>query len=315
MKTVKRISYLVGFISLFVIYESCLPDPVADPNPFEENIKNQDTVNFVFNDIDPNTIVGLYQNIFGPTCANSGCHDGTFEPDFRTIESSYHSLVYRIPVKNDGSLTYRVDPGNPNKSAIVKRLAGTISPQMPIEIEPDSDWWTKSEEYIQNVTNWIANGALDMAGNEPQINYANPTLIGAAAQFNGVWLNRKDGYGPLMIPDSVNNIDIYLSFDPINNPDAFGVNELMFGFEGESFEMDTSITMEIMNNPVAHYSLYGKLVSYTHKVTIDLDNMALTEDHYFMRVKVQDGSHPITEIPSENGFYYFKEYMSFIRTD
>ena len=63
----------------------------GDDNPFDVDMETateqQDTVN-----IDANSIVGLHQNIFKPTCANAGCHDGTFEPDFRTIESSRPSI-------------------------------------------------------------------------------------------------------------------------------------------------------------------------------------------------------------------------------
>ncbi|MBK7268515.1 MAG: hypothetical protein IPI07_03030, partial [Flavobacteriales bacterium] len=31
----------------------------------------------------------------------SGCHDGTFEPEFRTIASAYNSLVYHPVIAND----------------------------------------------------------------------------------------------------------------------------------------------------------------------------------------------------------------------
>ena len=169
-------SILLVILITAISFESCYKEAINEPNPFQENAVNQDTVNFVPLDIDPNSIAGLYQNIFGPTCANVGCHDGTFEPDFRTIESSYHSMVYQLPIKDDGTLTYRVDPGNPNQSSILKRLDGSITPPMPIDIEPDSDWWNKSDEYIQNVRNWIENGALDMAGNAPVLNHINPTI-------------------------------------------------------------------------------------------------------------------------------------------
>ena len=193
---------------LIFLNQSCESAAVTEPNPFENNVKNQDTVNFVIQDIDPNSIAGLYQNIFKPTCANVGCHDGTFEPDFRTIESSYHSMVYRLPIKNDGSLTYRVDPGNPNSSAILNRLNGNIQPPMPIEIEPDGDWLQNEEEYIQNVRTWIENGALDLAGNSPEPDIIKPSLVGAVAMYNGIVLGRQDGYGPIRVPDSVDVLEL-----------------------------------------------------------------------------------------------------------
>ena len=55
-----------------------------------------------------------HKNILEPKCANPACHDGTFEPDFRTIEGSYNTLVYHPVTKNDEDLTYehRVVPGD-----------------------------------------------------------------------------------------------------------------------------------------------------------------------------------------------------------
>ena len=307
--------YLFLFAAIILTNNSCEKESVIEPNPFEENINNQDTVQFVFGDIDPNSIAGLYQNIFGPTCANVGCHDGTFEPDFRTIESSYHTMVYRTPIKNDGSLTYRVDPGNPNQSSIIKRLAGTIAPQMPIEIEPDSDWWDKSDEYIQNVRTWIENGALDLAGNVPQLNYINPNIIGVMAIVEGELLNREDTYGSILVPDTVSTIELFLAFDPINNPNDFSINELMFGMDQELFLADTSIVMEVMDSPISQFGLYGEMINYTHNIELNLDSMLLTSGQYFMRIRVQEESNPITEIPTNNGLYYIKEYMSFSLTD
>ena len=308
--------YLFVFIGLVFSTQSCEPDAIADQNPFEENVINQDTVYLDLEDIDPNSIAGLYQNIFKPTCANVGCHDGLFEPDFRTIESSYHSMVYRDPIKNDGTLTYRVDPGNPEKSAIIKRLDGSIQPIMPIEIEPDGDWLEKKEQYIQNVRNWIDNGALDLAGNIPQPNFVNPSLFGAFAQFEGELLDRENVYGPILIPDTADVIRLYMSFDTINNPGEFTTNKLIFGYEDdEVFHQDTSVIMEVLDTPVTQYGLYGTLIEYTHRVVLDLNELLLTEDQYFMRAYVQDGTHPVTEIPSNNGLYYIKEYMSFNRTD
>jgi len=315
MNKTNRIFNLLFILAILMFGKSCYKEAVNAPNPFEEELINQDTVNFELLDIDPASIAGLYQNIFGPTCANVGCHDGTFEPDFRTIESSYHSLVYQTPVKNDGSLTYRVDPGNPNQSAILNRIAGTISPQMPIEVEPNSEWATKSVEFTQNIRTWIQNGALDLSGNEPQSDYIVPSLLGAVAKLDGELLFRLNGFGPLLIPDSLSTVKIYFAFDPFNNPESFITNELILGYGIDEFTEDISMTMEILNNPIGEYGLYGEAILFTHQVELDFENLGLTDDHVFMRVKVQESSRPLIEIPTDEGLYYIKEYMSFIRTN
>ena len=302
-------------MAIVMFGKSCYKEAENAPNPFEEQLVNQDTVNFELLDIDPTSIAGLYQNIFGPTCANVGCHDGTFEPDFRTIESSYHSLVYQTPIKNDGSLTYRVDPGNPNQSALLNRIAGAIPPQMPIEIEPDSEWATKSAEFTQNIRTWIQNGALDLSGNEPQSDYIVPSLLGVVAKLDGELLFRLNGFGPLLIPDSLSTVEMYFAFDPFNDPESFITNELTLGYGIDEFTEDISMTMEILDNPIGEYGLYGEAIFFTHKVELDFENLGLTDDHVFMRVKVQESSRPVIEIPTNEGLYYIKEYMSFIRTN
>ena len=83
---------------------------------------------------DPNSIAGLHKNIFQPTCANSGCHDGTFEPDFRTIQSTYNTLVLQPVIKNNpqGTFDYRVVPGDPDAGVLITRLMIDIDGQSGI---------------------------------------------------------------------------------------------------------------------------------------------------------------------------------------
>ena len=74
---------LVAVIILLV--SSCKKDD-APENPYDNidysNNSGNDTV------LDPASIAGLHKNIFVKRCANPGCHDGTFEPDFRTVQSA-----------------------------------------------------------------------------------------------------------------------------------------------------------------------------------------------------------------------------------
>lgn len=106
----------------------------------------------------------IHANILHPTCARSGCHDGHFEPDFRTQESSYNTLVNHPIIKNDPQGTYqvRVQPGSPNQSLLLARLTVDIdgnSGIMPLSVDSDSDWETNKADYIKNITDWIQNGA------------------------------------------------------------------------------------------------------------------------------------------------------------
>jgi hypothetical protein len=61
-----------------ILLFSCAKEPV---NPYDQiEDPNQETEEET--ELDPTSIMGLHANVFRPTCANSGCHDGTFEPDF-----------------------------------------------------------------------------------------------------------------------------------------------------------------------------------------------------------------------------------------
>jgi len=141
-------------------------NPFLDP-ALQKPADGGDTVQY-----GPFDFAGLQRDIFKPTCSNSGCHDGTFEPDFRTIESSYNTLVYQPIIKNNpaGQYEYRVVPGDPAASVLINRLTVDIdglSGIMPLVTDPGSDWGVNKQAYIDRIRGWIAAGAKDAYGNPP----------------------------------------------------------------------------------------------------------------------------------------------------
>ena len=128
------------------------------PNPWDD----------LNNDEDSTALTGfadIHKNILEPKCANPACHDGTFEPDFRTIEGSYNTLVYHPVTKNDEDLTYehRVVPGDIGASWMYNRITTTNDTlgQMPLYAPP------LSQAEIDKVVAWINGGATDVRGEEP----------------------------------------------------------------------------------------------------------------------------------------------------
>ena len=114
--------------------------------------------------LEPASLAGLHAALFKPTCANSGCHDGTFEPDYRTIYSTYNTLVEQPVIKNDpqNSFTYRVVPGDVAASQLVARMEYDIdgnSGVMPLALEPDSNYPAEKVALIEHVKTWIRAGA------------------------------------------------------------------------------------------------------------------------------------------------------------
>jgi hypothetical protein len=159
--------YLFNLSALLILFSACSKNEHVNPfDPF----KPKEDVTIGEDSLSLASLAGLHQKVFKPTCANSGCHDGNFEPDFRTIESTYNTLVMQPIIKNDpqNSFSFRVIPGDPNNSQLVARLTYDIdgnSGIMPLVIEPDSDWLEKRADYIQHIRNWIEQGAPDVLDN------------------------------------------------------------------------------------------------------------------------------------------------------
>ena len=206
-------------ISALLFAASCLTPVGPPPNPFEGNVEPTDTLIVPVDELDPNSIEGLHARVFFPTCANSGCHDGTFEPDFRTIESSYNTLVWQPIIKNNpqGSYEYRVVPGEVNASVLWQRLNIDIDGQsgiMPLVVEPDSDWDEEKDNYLNNIQNWISGGAKDIFGNPPLNGDLQPSLRGMVAFPSGSTgnpLSREGGNGAIKVPSGTNSIDLWFS--------------------------------------------------------------------------------------------------------
>lgn len=295
-------------------------EPEVPPNPFEGNKPGTDTTAVVFpEELDPNSFAGLHANIFSPTCANSGCHDGTFEPDFRTIESAYNTLVLHPVIKNDpsGSFTYRVVPGDLGKSVIWKRLNEDIDGQsgiMPLSIDPSSDWPDNKDTYLANVQSWIEGGAKDLFGNTPQVGNLQPSTRGVIAFANGVGspIVRQAETGPMVVPMGTAYLDIWISFtDDQTATENIGYNKIKVSTSIDGFESANELPLEI-KNPIQEIGLFKDQVSFYHFYSLDLASFSPGAQVFF-RTYIKDGTAaPITEIPADGSADYMKGYFSFI---
>lgn len=286
-------------------------------NPFDGQEIHQDTVSLEIINPEPNSFAGIYHNILKPTCSNVGCHDGTFEPDYRTLGSAYNTLVYQVPIKNDGQYTYRVEPFNSQSSVIVARLKGLLTPAMPFEVEPDSDWPAKKNEYISTIETWINNGAPDIMGNVRQINYPAPVLLGAGGTHSDVWLSREGGTGPIAMPPTGSIVRLYFAFShEYLMPDQLQYNKVAFSDNPDDFDGALQRPLQILGIPRMERGFYGGFVSYTHYIEINPSaEFDVQVAQWYYRVYIQDDHNPVTEIPSDNGIFYIKSYMSFRWTE
>lgn len=173
-------------------------------NPFDDPKNKPPITNNPVDSFGLDNFAGLQRDIFKKTCSNSGCHDGTFEPDFRTIESSYNTIVYQPVIKNNpaGSFLHRVVPGNAQASVLHERVVRDIdgiSGIMPLSVDPDSDWPTRKTTYINAIAAWINAGAKDMFGNPPANGPANPRIQGVIFGEQYAQLSFMSGTPPKVV--------------------------------------------------------------------------------------------------------------------
>ncbi len=268
--------------------------------------------------LDPTSIAGLHANVFKKTCANSGCHDGTFEPDFRSIESTYNTLVYQPIIKNDlaGTYEYRVLPENTEASQLINRLTTDIdgsSGIMPLVIEPDSEWEQEKETLIQNIKDWISAGAKDLLGNQPVLNDNGlPGMLGVAG-FATDWLGREDsGFGALRVSKTQTSLDIYIALtDDKTAANQLTNNKIRFANTVDGFANAPELNLQILATPEERTGFEGEVVKFYHKISIDPQDYAALGETIFFRVYVKDDGNPLTELPSDGGAFYIKNYFSF----
>ncbi len=282
---------------------SNIPPVVQNDNPDVDDIPN---TNFAW----------LHGKIFKPTCANSGCHDGSFEPEFRSISSSYNSLVNHAVISNDplNSFQYRVVPYNADMSFIHARLTTEIpftSGMMPLEVF-DSDWVGNEDFYISKITDWINAGAKDMNGNSAPSATANtPPIVYGLAIFphnntTDPYPRQTDpplGIGAIEVPSEL--VDVWIF--------AYDDNALLTQFVDISLKGSTSLsdfstaipTNFSLQSPIMALDFGNEPQSFYYKTTIDLSALAAGDD-YYLRCYLDDGVQPeITEIPHGSSEYFW----------
>jgi len=157
-------NYIVLFLfALFftiLLFDACKKDP-APINPYS-------TVNYgtttTLDTLDKNSLIAIHRDIFFPKCAKPGCHDGHFDPDFRTVESAYSTLVYQPIHKNNiaKSFYYRVVPDSSSRSVLYERLNNCCFVNTNDRMPQDNIGTPLPDDDLLRVKTWIDNGAKDI---------------------------------------------------------------------------------------------------------------------------------------------------------
>jgi hypothetical protein len=315
MKTKGSLLILISLTLVLAVFNSCKRETPL--NPYDAIVRPVDNDNPDVDDLPMGSFAWLHGKIFRPTCANSGCHDGTFEPEFRTIASAYHSLVQHPVIANDpdGTYEYRVVPGNANLSFLHARLTSFVpntSGQMPLDYEPDSDWPANSTLYIQKITEWINTGAKDLYGNP-----APPADINAAPLVYGIAVfpvgntttpypretNSPLGIGSIMVPPGLVDVWIF-TFDDNAQTTGFTSIALKASDELAGFGDAPSVPF-VLSAPINALLIDNSPSPFYYKATLDL-SAAQPGEVWFLRNYIDDGVQTqLTEIPNSASAYFW----------
>lgn len=285
------------------------PDNPYDAINYNPNPPPADTV-------DPASITGLHRNVFLPKCAVPGCHDGTFEPDFRSVQSTYSTLVYARIIKNNeaGDFTFRVVPNDTAMSVLHERITNCCFVNEDDRMPQDNIGVGLPAADIANVSSWIMNGALGADGSNP----VRPDLLPVISVYVAVNTsfsyefsqinNRVDSliYNPFMLPDSVNTF-YFATFpeDDITPVSDYQVNTLKVSLDRDDFSNAQSFTGVYINIP-------GEDPVWL--VTVNTSTFQVGQT-YYMRYYVNDGNHADNaEFPENTSIDLYKTYWSFTVT-
>ena len=307
-----------------VTKENELPLPEPDFNPYTDIDYTGEEVED--NPIEPTSFLGLHNNIFSKSCNQPACHDGSFEPDFRTVQSAYASLVNHPVTKNypTNPLQYRVQPGSTEASMMWHRLTMHNPPnfeRMPSSGNPIP------QEDLDNIEAWILGGAKDIFGDEPVQSSFQPWWRGVIA-----WLPdsgnfrldtiRENVVNPFYVPLD-QDVTMRFYFQDVNeNQDTIFGNNLTFNklkLSTNAFDFSDAVELDLtIEDPMTTYYYYSSIPSaepilYYHEVTFNLVELGFEEGIVWMRTYVQDEDHEEpTELPtSKTEFIYLAHFAFF----
>ncbi len=302
----KGLKFLYG-ISLISVIFSCTKDE-APENPYDSidrSVKIPQPI-----EPDPNSITGLHKNIFFPKCANPGCHDGTFEPDYRTVQSTFSTLVYqrvnKVTLDSVKLFSERVIPNDVSNSWLIERLTTQTSEYMP------SNGLRLNIAEIEHVKNWINAGCPDYNGEIPVKPNLQPNIIGYVA-VDSLTSGRIDSIrvnnfplNPFIVQANRSMRILFIATDTSDGTEAtdpalFTVKEIHFSTDKNNFNGSSVIPATLY---LAQFN--GWLV----EVPANLWPIGTT---VYFRIYVNDGDHPgnDSEFPRYESLDYYKTLYAF----
>jgi hypothetical protein len=263
---------------------------------------------------DSASLLGLHKNIFSRSCSVPGCHDGHFEPDFRTVESTYSTLVYHPVVKNDASnsFEYRVVPNNVAKSWLHERVTtdNQTLGRMPLYDN------ALSAQEVNSIKKWINAGAPDAMGVKNTLPNLQPVFydVSLFLQTPEVWADtfRKEYDKPLGMLKNTPFI-FYVAAADDSTPNQNLTNlQLKFSLDPYGFTNPVVVPVSYMATPkiVPNYGGPGVTGYFAFKGVLNT-SLLQTGKIYYFRFYASDGDHAQpSESPTANAPQFLIQHFS-----
>jgi hypothetical protein len=297
-------------IALLSVISSCNDDGGTIENPFSNG---KDTIVVLKDTWNYHTIQGLHAGLFKPTCANSGCHDGNFEPDFRTVESSYYSLVQQPVTKKDiaGSYLTRVIPENATGSMLPYRMKTDLNGNsgiMPLSLEPTSKYPIEKDSWVARVNAWINDGAKDWLGRTPTTIDFPPQLLGVQALQNGIPLPRAGKY-EVAKASAGSNFELWFSLSDDNTP-VGNLTNATINWSTDPAKFDPTKEQSLKKGINKTLSgLFSSNCDYLWYFPYD-GAINIKYDVVWFRITVSDAKNKDYTIPNINSMFFLKTYCA-----
>ncbi len=310
---------IMAFMVVFLV--ACDKETDLPHNPYDDIV--YPTPPAPIDTLNPNSIVAIHRDILHPRCAVPGCHDGNFEPDFRTVQSATSTLVYARIVKNnaDSTFMFRVVPYDTAQSVLHERLTNCCFANTNDRMPQDTIGVPLESAYIDRIEAWIMGGAENMFGEvaqypdqAPQVTFyvgvdtVSTDAIIAAADANFPLTsegNRIDGvyYNPFILSDGQNMAILVAVEDDSTALGNLQASKMRFSYDPDDFSPSApgyqQVNAQFLNLP-------GVSFWYVQFNTSLFD----PENVVYMRYYVSDGE-STTEMPRTEMVIQYKTFWSF----
>lgn len=301
--------YIIGLGVIACTFWACKKDVPMPYNPYDDIIYPIENV--PVDTLGPNTLTRTHKEVFEPKCNVLGCHDGSFEPDFRTPQSSYSTLVYHRIIKNNAmeEFEYRVIPGDKENSVLWERITNCCFVNENDRMPQDNIGISMPQSAINQIGDWITAGAPDLFGNtmsQPN-SLPNITYFGVYdADYDSAFHeNKVDGvfYNPFIMPANTDVNFLFVVDDDITAEEDLEYNTLKISTDPNNFNDAQSLTATGLDA-----GQYG----YLWVIPINSSTFN-SGQQYFMRYYTNDGENTANaEYPEEEDPMYYKSMWSFV---